>query len=363
MISIQVNKLQKTSHDKGMQAEKAREAYKTTLDTYNGKQTLYFEVDVNNLVNKDIQGPEEKRLQLLSGYWTEYADIQKRSGEAALGVFDGIVEAAKSCDPARDSLALIERNKSGMLHPGDLPFEEYGVPNRTLSNGTKPSKHRKTSKAVGGRPKSMEINDFSYLPPTQRHERITEMIASLNKQLGDLEKAEGSVKKSEKAAHAEEMEHVKQLMNQYQTLLTNIDSATGSEAAELSSPTTSTTSAIENEDDTVDLPVPPAIEEVYEIPEPPTGPPLPENPAEGGAAPPPPPPPPPPPGGVVVTDIDVVEYDVIYEFGKVGKQDFELSISVGDVVTEVDSDDGSGWSKVKKGQAVGYVPTSYIQKR
>jgi hypothetical protein len=38
----------------------------------------------------------------------------------------------------------------------------------------------------------------------------------------------------------------------------------------------------------------------------------------------------------------------------------ELTISVGDAVEIVSDDDGSGWIKAKKGDKIGFVPTSYI---
>lgn len=45
-----------------------------------------------------------------------------------------------------------------------------------------------------------------------------------------------------------------------------------------------------------------------------------------------------------------------------GNNEGEMSIFAGEELVIVEDDDGSGWTRVMRGDEEGYIPTSYVQK-
>lgn len=319
----QVLRFQKASQEKGMTAEKARDEYKLSLDDYNAKQMLYYEVDTMNVINKEIQSRAETRMASYSTLLQLYAELQKQNQTQASKSLQGIVDAAKSCEPAKDSLTLIQRHKTGRLHPGDEPFEDFSkIAERRFSNG----KHQPKSNKYSIKRKSFsEINDYSDLPPRERHEKLTGIIATLKTELTELEKENRNNKNND------EIKKVKHLMNQYQAFLPLIENEHDHYS---------------DEEDGDFPPIPTTTGGNVPIFQPPST-----------AAPPPPPPPPP-----FVETIDaVLTCQVLFDFDG-EHEDGMMSIRKGETLVLIEEDDGSGWTKAMKQDQtdVGFVPSSYI---
>ena len=44
-----------------------------------------------------------------------------------------------------------------------------------------------------------------------------------------------------------------------------------------------------------------------------------------------------------------------------GNNEGELTVYSGEELIVIEEDDGSGWTRVMRGQEEGYIPTSYVQ--
>ena len=354
LTKAQILKFQKASQEKGILADKAREDYKASLDTFNGKQTLYYEVEMPGIINTELQQPEEKRIEELSLFFQSYAEIQQKVAPIISKCFEGMIDAAKKCNPGHDSLVLIDRYKSGELHPDDIGFEEFGKPAvKPAANNTALSAQKKGNKSsIWAKKKEILINDniandYSDLPPAQRKKKFNKAIVSLESQLRQLEKAKSGLIKmretSEKFGgdmdtiqnqidvNEKETERIKPLLHQYQCYLAAvIDSdatSKNSRSSSVTSPPVTTFEAMVISDVTSQVPLPPTT---------------------------------PIPDFIGDEFDDELRCTVLYDFS--GSNDGEMTVYAGEELVLIDEDDGSGWTRVTRGSDEGYIPTSYIER-
>lgn len=343
LTKAQILKFQKTSQDKGSSADKAKEDYKSNLENFNSKQTLYYDGDMPQIINNDLQAPEENRVQKLSLYLTEYASLQQKVSPIISKCFEGMIDAAKLCEPAKDSQIVIERYKTGEMRPEDLDFEEHGKPPVNSSHKNKTSKPSMWNKKKEALSNENIANDYADLPPAQRKIKFNKAINSLQEQQGQLEKAKAGMLKiketSEKfggdiesikgqiEANEKEMERVKSLLHQYQCYLAA--AIEGDNARRNSRP-------ISTEVQSHQVPATAPVDN--NIPLPPPSPPIQE----------------------FDDDDDELRCSVLYDFS--GSNDGEMTVYAGEELVVVDEDDGSGWTRVVRGEDEGYIPTSYVQR-
>lgn len=352
MTKAQILKSQKTSQDKGILAEKALEEYRAMLDSFNSRQTLYYEVELPGIVNSELQMPEENRIVQLSLFFQEYAKVQRDVGPIISKCFEGMTEAAKLCKPADDSLMLIDRYKSGEFHPGDIEFEEYGgksigsIPPFNVPKG-KLNKSSLWTKKKDVLMNDNIANDYADLPPAQRKKKFNKAITSLEEQLHQLDKAKAGLVKmletcekfggdldniqNQITVNEKEIERIKPLLHQYQCYLAaTIDNdvarkSSRSSNTALSQPTMFEAVVISD------------VTYQEESLQPTTH----------------------------ITDFAADEFDdelrctVLYDFS--GSNDGEMTVYAGEELVIVDEDNG-GWTRVMRGHEEGYIPTSYIDK-
>jgi len=352
LTKAQILKFQKTSQDKGHIAEKAREDYNVALDNFNKTQTLYYDADLPNTINNELQKPEELRLTSLGGYFRTAAEIQQKVLPIISRCLEGMTNAGNFIDPAKDSLALIDVHKTGESPPASVEFEEWGKGStHTLASPqvTLMKNKVKSSKSVFGlSSKKKELitneniaNDYSDLPPAQRRKKFIKTIAVYDEQINQTEKAiAGMMKiadtskqfggdmasiKGQIEANEKEANRLKEMKHQYECYLAAMD--------------ISDTKRPVSQVDAAGPPPPVArqpelLDQQQEVPLSPEYPP-----------------------GEFDEDLRCT---VIYDF--TGHNEGEMSIYSGEELVLVEEDDGSGWSRVMRGDEEGYIPTSYIQR-
>ena len=198
-------------------------------------------------------------------------------------------------------------------------------------------------------------NDYADLPPAQRKIKFNKAISSLQDQLNQLEKQKDGMLKMKETSekfggdlatiqsqieeNEREAEKIKPILAQYQGYLA---AAIDSEVSRKSSRPSSTISP------TPAAPPPPDATDTTNVAE---------------DLPPPPPPLPTQQSGEFVDEFDEEELDrcsVLYDFS--GSNDGELTAFAGEELILITDDDGSGWSRVARGEDEGYIPSSYIVK-
>ncbi|XP_066916625.1 formin-binding protein 1-like [Clytia hemisphaerica] len=368
MTKAQILKFQKTSQDKKAHMDKCKDDYQNALENFNKTQQLYYQADFPNTVMKELQTPEENRVQKLANYFKEMSNIMRKVQPIITACLDGMVKAGDTCDPGKDSLTVIDRNKTGEYPPHDLLFEEWGKPHGS-TNSLAPSPHvgggrsKKAGKSTRGKTEKSQIIDpniadtFSELPIAQREKKYNQKIHELTEQIAHEEKSmaalmkmkdttasfggDGNTMQDQFNASDKEIKRLKNLLSQYQAYLDALkDSRNPRPVSTISTASTN------------DFPPPPVakqpeLQQHQNVPPPPS--------AEQA----PPPPPPLPAQGEFQDEFDDIKCSVLYDFG--GSNEGEMTVFAGEELVITEDDDG-GWTRVIRGDEEGYIPTSYIQK-
>ncbi|XP_065646793.1 formin-binding protein 1-like isoform X2 [Hydra vulgaris] len=347
LTKAQILKFQKVSQEKGHLAEKASDEYKLATDNFNKAQTLFYEGDLPKTINNELQKPEETRIEMLKNFFIEVSNIQQKVQPIISRCLEGMVKAAEICNPAKDSLTLIDMHKTGNSVPGNVAFEEWGKPNASTQPAPAPiaKTRQKTTKssvfAMSSKKKDVVgnenvANDYSDLPPAQRKKKFNKAISTLNDQIEQLEKARaGMIKIADTSkqfggdmasihgqieSNSKETEKLKNLLHQYNCYLSAMDSSDPKNNSRRSS--------------VDDLP-PPPVEKQADL-------------SEHQLSP-----------GFTGDFDDEMRCTVIYDFS--GNNEGELTVYAGEELIVIEEDDGSGWTRVMRGQEEGYIPTSYVQ--
>lgn len=358
ITKAQILKFQKTSQDKKVAMDRCKDDYLDVLDNFNKTQKLYYESDFPKVVLNELQIPEENRVKKLSGYFKEMSNIMGKVQPIIKACLDGMVKAGDSCDPGKDSSVLIDRHRTGEFPPGDVAFEEWGKAITASNNSLAPSpavNRIKSKQHKNAKKKEVDpsiANDHADLPPAQRKKRFNKAIHQLKDQISHKEKEKAAIVKMQGTTSAfggdqntmqnqlvqidKDIQHLSSLLQQYECYLAALDDNGKSNSRPVSTVST------EN------FPAPPPNNQPEQ-----------SAPAVGGGN---IPPPPPPPGGDFPNDEfdDELRCNVLYDFG--GSNDGEMSVYAGEELIIVEEDDGSGWTRVLRGDEEGYIPTSYVQK-
>lgn len=363
MTKAQILKFQKISMEKKSIMDKCKDDYEASLDNFNKTQKLYYEAEFPEKVQKELQIPEENRIQKLSDYFKEMSNIQRKVQPIIAACLDGMVKAADTCDPAKDSLTLIDAYKTGEQPPHDIAFDKWGSTVNLAVPSPKPGGVKRVTKKE--RPKQRDPNiadDFADLPIAQRIKKYKKKIKELQDQISHEEKSMNGLLKMKDTlpeygvaqnSMVDQINVVEQETIRLRNLLTQYEAYLQATETNGSSRPVSTVSA--------DFPAPPQPQQQqpeqqqqHNFPPPPA--------AEQAAGVPPPPPPPPSAGGAAPThndEFDELRCTVLYDFA--GTNEGELSVYSGEELVIIEDDDG-GWTRVLRGDEEGYIPSSYINK-
>ncbi|EDO43345.1 predicted protein [Nematostella vectensis] len=350
IAKVQIEKLRGSHKEKGQAADRAKEEYQNQLQMTNNKQMLHYNTDMPAIFD-EIQKMEEKRIARVGELLVHYSEVESKVMPILQKCLDNIKTIGASVDGPKDTMQLIELNKTALTPPGDIQFEEC-TPSRQKGPLMIDRKAKLASfwkKHKGG--STSGGNDFQSLPPGQKirickkkvdkfqaeytklqtsRDGMVKMVSAFqqNPAMGvDIDKVE-----QELADNAQQLDKVGEELFKYQSFL----------------------AALENKP----VPDPPPKYSTSAPVQPPPAPtPVGSTPSD---------PPPAPSLLVAPLEEEDIEFDddlhctVLYEFQ--ATNDGELSVTVGEdlQVLEMDLDD-SGWTKVLKGESEGYVPTAYLQ--
>ena len=127
---------------KNNQCDDSKNEYAKQLQKTNELQSQHYQV-LMPAVFQQLQELDDKRIKLVENYVRKGVDIERNGLSIINKCLDGIIRAADSISPEEDSRLVIERYKSGFLHPADIPFEDLSnvrsgsVDSDSSSNGLK----------------------------------------------------------------------------------------------------------------------------------------------------------------------------------------------------------------------------------
>lgn len=181
--------MQKIQHCDSCKTEYASELQKT-----NQCQTEHFTSTYPKAL-QELQNLEQKRLEKLKYFIMQLADTERSVVPIVNTCIDGIVRASNSINPEEDIRIAIEKYKSGFPPPGDLPFEDLGHTNgddnQSNQSTPKPQRpdHVKGTMNSGRTKKRTKIfnifsgsktddvkEDYSHLPPNQQKKNLLTKI-------------------------------------------------------------------------------------------------------------------------------------------------------------------------------------------
>lgn len=199
----ELEKARTISRNKEGACEISKTDYAKQLQVANQAQREHY-TQLMPKVFKQLQDMENKRIECTKNFIRLSAIIQKNVIPIINKCLDGVVEAANSTDAVADAQLVIDRYKSGMQPPDDIPFEDLTtkVTNcETESTQSKGSslvyshslksdslRHTFTARGLKKRTRLLGIfgankNDYSELPPNQKRKKIQSKIDQLNSQI------------------------------------------------------------------------------------------------------------------------------------------------------------------------------------
>lgn len=209
--------------------ENSKTDYAKQLQVANQAQREHY-TQLMPKVFQQLQGLENKRIQCARNYIKLSATVQKDVIPIVNRCLDGIIEASDAIDPNTDAQIVVDRYKSGMQPPDDIPFEDLSTKaancesESTISKGSSlvythslksdSLRHTFTARGLKKRSKilgifgankvrhydapnhfdinsnhkltnilSTQLNDYSELPPNQKRKKIQTKIDQLNGQI------------------------------------------------------------------------------------------------------------------------------------------------------------------------------------
>lgn len=205
----EVEKAKLSSTAKSQMCEESKTEYAKYLQLANEHQRLHFN-ELLPMVFQRFQAMEERRIACLKDFIRETAVIQQKVTPIINKCLEGIINASETIDARVDCVLVIERYKSGMEPPEDIPFEDLNNPRPLSDNISNHSSHYhnislrpetirhgkdtlnlKIRKRVGlfnlfGSNKTSNDDlkdDYAELPPVQRRKRLQEKIDSIKSQI------------------------------------------------------------------------------------------------------------------------------------------------------------------------------------
>ncbi|XP_072176969.1 formin-binding protein 1-like [Diadema setosum] len=395
----QVERYRQTMNAKNQQKCECKDNYILQLDHTNKDQRDFYYTKIPQIFNK-IQEMDERRIQRLGEFYKVFADGHRHVIPLINNCLDTMTAEAEKIDSAADARLTIERFKTGHAPPDDIPQVDYDDMQRkesdidTLSvhslkdhvnNGTgsmamRKRKNKGTIFGMFGKKRPLSFfqeepkEDFSHLPPNQQSKKLKEKIEELNQLIeSEVKSKEGLQRMREVytknptlgdpasvdrqlAEIGKKMDGLRMELAKYQNYLAH---------AEGKAPTPQGTPQNTPHSTPHSTPQPPSKTQQAQEAEserlPPSGAETPltmtEHDGQNAGE-------PLSPGWGGQNSFDEQEEPLckcraLYDFRS--EDDNLLSMVGGEEMDVIEMDSGDGWTRVRRGDEEGYVPTSYIE--
>ncbi|XP_037081869.1 LOW QUALITY PROTEIN: cdc42-interacting protein 4-like [Pollicipes pollicipes] len=211
----EVEKQKMNSSLREQQCEDNKNEYANQLQKTNDLQEQHYG-RLMPAIYDDLQRLDERRARCLQAHLRRAVEIERHVFPIIHTCLDGIVRAADTIDPEKDSQLVVERYKSGFEPPDSIPFEDLS----SVRNGdVSTSGHQISSPAITDSPRGLTIKgtlsaakfkkrgglfgifsgsknsspnvsfesfvkeDLDSLPPNQRRKRIRQKIADVTSKI------------------------------------------------------------------------------------------------------------------------------------------------------------------------------------
>ncbi|XP_058549805.1 formin-binding protein 1 isoform X6 [Neofelis nebulosa] len=409
-----VEKARQQAQVRHQMAEDSRADYLSILQKFNHEQHEYYHTHIPNIFQK-IQEMEERRILRIGESMKTYAEVDRQVIPIIGKCLDEIVKAAESIDQKNDSQLVIEAYKSGFEPPGDIEFEDYTQPmKRTVSDNSlsnsrgegkpelkfggkskgklwpfikknkspkqqkEPLSHR-FNEFMTSKPKihcfrslkrglSLKLGaapeDFSNLPPEQRRKKLQQKVDELNKEIQkEMDQRDAITKMKDVYLKNPQMGDPASLDHKLTEVSQNIDKlrleAQKFEAwlAEVEGRLPARSDQARRQSGMYEAQNPTTVNNCAQDRESPDGSYTEEQSQESEVK-------------VLATDFDD-EFDdeeplpaigtckALYTFE--GQNEGTISVVEGETLYVIEEDKGDGWTRIRRNEEEGYVPTSYVE--
>ncbi|XP_058549806.1 formin-binding protein 1 isoform X7 [Neofelis nebulosa] len=404
-----VEKARQQAQVRHQMAEDSRADYLSILQKFNHEQHEYYHTHIPNIFQK-IQEMEERRILRIGESMKTYAEVDRQVIPIIGKCLDEIVKAAESIDQKNDSQLVIEAYKSGFEPPGDIEFEDYTQPmKRTVSDNSlsnsrgegkpelkfggkskgklwpfikknkspkqqkEPLSHR-FNEFMTSKPKihcfrslkrgGAAPEDFSNLPPEQRRKKLQQKVDELNKEIQkEMDQRDAITKMKDVYLKNPQMGDPASLDHKLTEVSQNIDKlrleAQKFEAwlAEVEGRLPARSDQARRQSGMYEAQNPTTVNNCAQDRESPDGSYTEEQSQESEVK-------------VLATDFDD-EFDdeeplpaigtckALYTFE--GQNEGTISVVEGETLYVIEEDKGDGWTRIRRNEEEGYVPTSYVE--
>ncbi|XP_040338574.1 formin-binding protein 1 isoform X9 [Herpailurus yagouaroundi] len=372
-----VEKARQQAQVRHQMAEDSRADYSSILQKFNHEQHEYYHTHIPNIFQK-IQEMEERRILRIGESMKTYAEVDRQVIPIIGKCLDEIVKAAESIDQKNDSQLVIEAYKSGFEPPGDIEFEDYTQPmKRTVSDNSLSNSRGegKPELKFGGKSKGKlwpfikknkgaAPEDFSNLPPEQRRKRLQQKVDDLNKEIQkEMDQRDAITKMKDVYLKNPQMGDPASLDHKLTEVSQNIEKlrleAQKFEAwlAEVEGRLPARSDQARRQSGMYEAQNPTTVNNCAQDRESPDGSYTEEQSQESEVK-------------VLATDFDD-EFDdeeplpaigtckALYTFE--GQNEGTISVVEGETLYVIEEDKGDGWTRIRRNEEEGYVPTSYVE--
>ncbi|XP_045325847.1 formin-binding protein 1 isoform X18 [Leopardus geoffroyi] len=372
-----VEKARQQAQVRHQMAEDSRADYSSILQKFNHEQHEYYHTHIPNIFQK-IQEMEERRILRIGESMKTYAEVDRQVIPIIGKCLDEIVKAAESIDQKNDSQLVIEAYKSGFEPPGDIEFEDYTQPmKRTVSDNSLSNSRGegKPELKFGGKSKGKlwpfikknkgaAPEDFSNLPPEQRRKKLQQKVDELNKEIQkEMDQRDAITKMKDVYLKNPQMGDPASLDHKLTEVSQNIEKlrleAQKFEAwlAEVEGRLPARSDQARRQSGMYEAQNPTTVNNCAQDRESPDGSYTEEQSQESEVK-------------VLATDFDD-EFDdeeplpaigtckALYTFE--GQNEGTISVAEGETLYVIEEDKGDGWTRIRRNEEEGYVPTSYVE--
>lgn len=131
----EVEKARQFSTMKQQICDETKIEYAKQLQNTNELQRKHFD-EFMPKVFQQLQDMEERRIACVQNYMRSSAQIQQQVQPIVDKCLEGIIKSADSISATGDSILVIERYKSGMYPPEDIPFDDLTNPSQMIRDET-----------------------------------------------------------------------------------------------------------------------------------------------------------------------------------------------------------------------------------
>jgi len=215
-----VEKARTISQSKTQQADQMKSEYATNLQRTNELQRSHFNESMPKVFDL-LQEMEKLRIQKTKDFIFQSAQIHLNVFPIINNCLQGIISASELVDADKDCDLVIEKYKSGMEPPEDLPFEDLSNPQTDqTSTNSQPSHPLNYSNSITGKDTmkgtlvyaklkkragffnifgSNKEEIYADLPPNQRRKKLQDKLNQIQEQLTQEKKVRDGLIKMKQA--------------------------------------------------------------------------------------------------------------------------------------------------------------------